>query len=273
MKFRPGIILTALLALTPALLGAEKITFQADSMVGNTGKKNEYTRLDGNAAVVTESMEIYADVIELSGKDFRFIKATGNVKGVNKDAKLDFTCGEMYFDRETKLATLQNAVHLDDKENDVSADAELIEYNQGTEIAIMQISVTLKQKENTCTAAYAIYRKKDGLLSMSGNPRVQQGKDTFRAQEIDLNLETQEITLDGRVRGSVTTDGSSGGGSSTSSGTGAPSSAAPGASSSSTMTLDKASAAAGNAGTATPGTVSAPTSAAVESTTATQGAQ
>ena len=39
---------------------------------------------------------------------------------------------------------------------------------------------------------------------MSGNPKIVQGKDTFRAQEITLNLESQEITLDGRVRGTVT---------------------------------------------------------------------
>ena len=199
------LLCAAFLGLSP--LYAERIVFQADSMTGNTGKKNEYTKLSGSASVVTETMEISADTIELSGKDFRNIKAIGNVHGVNKESKMDFTCGEMYFDRETKLATLQSAVHLDDLENEVTAEAELIEYNQKTEIAIMQISVVLKQKENTCTAAYAIYRKKDGLLSMSGNPKVQQGKDAFRAQEIELNLNTQEITLDGRVRGSVTSDG------------------------------------------------------------------
>ena len=39
---------------------------------------------------------------------------------------------------------------------------------------------------------------------MNGNPKIIRGKDTFRAQEISLNLDTQEITLDGRVRGTVT---------------------------------------------------------------------
>ena len=38
---------------------------------------------------------------------------------------------------------------------------------------------------------------------MSGNPKIIQGQDSFRAQEITLNLESQEITLDGRVRGTV----------------------------------------------------------------------
>ena len=42
------------------------------------------------------------------------------------------------------------------------------------------------------------------MLEMTGNPQVVRGKDTFRAQEITFNLDTEEITLDGRVRGSVT---------------------------------------------------------------------
>ena len=200
-----SIILSAMLTLILLPAFSETITFSADSMTGTAGSSNSRTTLSGSAVVTTESMEIKADTIELYGEDFRYITATGSVSGKNKDSGLDFTCGKMGFDRETKIATLENGVHLVDEKNEVTADAELIEYNQSTETAIMQISVTLRQKDNTCTAAYAIYRKSDQLLDMSGNPKVIQGKDTFRAQDITLNLETQEITLDGRVRGSVTT--------------------------------------------------------------------
>ena len=42
---------------------------------------------------------------------------------------------------------------------------------------------------------------------MTGNPQVVQGDDTFRAQEIIFNLDTEEITMDGRVQGTVTEDG------------------------------------------------------------------
>src|SRR5574344_2229678 len=185
------------------LCTAEKITFSADSMSGMTGEKSDYTKLEGNAKVKTESMDISADMIELKGEDFRYIIASGTVKGTNTESKLDFTCDRMTYDRDTKIATLENTVHLVDTEHDVTADAQLIEYNQNTEIAVMQIGVSLKQKDNTCTSAYAIYRKSAQLLDMSGNPKIIQGDNTFRAQTITLNLDTQEITLDGRVQGSV----------------------------------------------------------------------
>lgn len=203
MKRHLFFLLLAMYALINA--HAELITFSAEAMNGTAGNTNDFTKLSGNAHVKTENMEIYADVIELSGNDFRYITATGNVTGVNTESKMNFTCGKMNYDRETKIATLERAVHLIDTEHEVTADAELIEYNQNTEISIMQISVTIIQKDNTCTSAYAIYKKNEQLLEMRGNPRVVQGSDTFRAQQIVLNLDTQEITLDGRVRGSVTT--------------------------------------------------------------------
>ena len=195
--------LASALALTQSF--AETITFSADSMNGVSGKNSDKTTLSGHAKIKADAMEISADSIELYGKDFRFMKATGSIKGTNSQSKLDFTCTSMTYDRVTKIAVLRNTVHLVDKENNVTADAELIEYNQNTEIAVMQLNVYIVQDENTCSAAHAIYNKKQQLLDMSGNPQIVQNKDTFRAQEISLNLKTNEITLDGRVHGSVTT--------------------------------------------------------------------
>ena len=183
---------------------AETITFKADSLTGTAGSKTDTTKMQGNAFVKTSNMEISADSIELSGDNYRYIVADGTVVGKNIESKMEFTCGRMRYDRQTKVAYLEDSVHLVDTANEVTADAQIIDYNQNSEIAIMQIGITLKQKDNTCTAAYAVYRKNDKMLEMSGNPKIVQGQDTFRAQEITLNLDSQEITLDGRVSGTVT---------------------------------------------------------------------
>ncbi len=183
---------------------AEKIIFSADSMTGRSGSKSDDTKLIGDAFVKTETMEIKAEEITLSGENFRYILAEGRVEGVNSESELTFSCGKMRYDRSTKIAFLEDSVHLIDSKNDVTADAQIIEYNQDTEIALMQIGVKILQKDNTCTAAHAIYKKNEQTLDMSGNPKIVQGEDTFRAQEISLNLETNEITLDGRVSGIVT---------------------------------------------------------------------
>lgn len=197
-------IVSLLLFSFAALAFSEEIKFQADSMTGVSGSKTDETKLVGHAFVKTSVMEIKADSISLDGEDFRYITAEGSVEGKNTETKMDFTCGRLRYDRQTKLARLEDSVHMLDIENEVSIDAQIIEYNQDKELATMQIGVTIKQKDNTCTAAFAIYRKTAQMLEMSGNPKIVQGADTFRAQEIILNLDSQEITLSGRVSGTVT---------------------------------------------------------------------
>lgn len=181
----------------------EKISFSANSMSGTVGDKSDSTTLQGEAYVLTESMEIAADRISMSGKDFRYIEAEGNVTGKNMKSELEFSCTKLHYDRETKIARLTDDVNLKDTKNDVTAKAQLIEYNQSTDIAIIQIDLELKQKNNVCTGAFAIYDKKQQTLDLSGNAKIKQGEDTFKAQVITLNLNTQEISLDGRVQGSI----------------------------------------------------------------------
>ncbi|MBQ9630143.1 MAG: LPS export ABC transporter periplasmic protein LptC [Treponema sp.] len=185
-------------------LFAEKITFSANSMTGKTGDNASETRLVGNAYILTSTLELSADSITLKGKDFRFIQAEGNISGKNLETNMNFSCGNLSFDRKTKLATLKDNVSLTDIENEVTAKAQIIEYNQEQDVAIIQIDIMLTQKNNECSGAYAVYRKKQKMLELSGNAQIRQNEDTFRAQEITLNLDTQEITLDGRVKGSIT---------------------------------------------------------------------
>lgn len=182
----------------------ETIEFSAQKMSGSMKQGQDYTKLSGGAKIKTASMEIQADTIELYGKDFRFIKAEGSVRGVQEEDGLEFSCETMEYDREEKLALFTGAVVLEDKENHVVAKAQRIEYREKDAIAIMQIEVELTKDESISTCAFALYRKEEKLLEMTGNPQVVQGNDTFRAQEIVFNLDTEEITLDGRVKGTVT---------------------------------------------------------------------
>ncbi|MCR5699385.1 MAG: organic solvent tolerance protein OstA [Treponemataceae bacterium] len=191
----------------PLFLFSESITFSADRMTGSTGENSEYSKLEGNAFIKTETMEIRADEIILSGQDFRFITANGKIVGKSSESDFDFECEQLEYDRDTELVILRGNVSLVDNENEVKATAQLIEFDQNTEIANMQISVKLIQKKNVCTGAIAVYNKKEQTLDLKGSPQIQKDKDLFKANEISMNLETEKITLDGKVRGSVTDSG------------------------------------------------------------------
>jgi len=58
-----------------------KITFSADKLQGSGGKGQTSTSLTGNAKVSVDSLNIYGERIELYGKDYRYIRASGNVTG------------------------------------------------------------------------------------------------------------------------------------------------------------------------------------------------
>ncbi len=183
---------------------SESISFKAAKMTGNAGENRQNTVLSGSAWVKTSDMEIYADKITLSGKDYEKVTAEGNIRGEDTKSGFSFSCGKLTFSRETGVARLQDNVNLDDKKNGVKATAGIIEYDRATETAVLQINIRLEQKNSVCTSALAVYRKNEQTLEMNGSPVVVRGKDTFRAQTIFFDLDTQEITLDGRVSGTVT---------------------------------------------------------------------
>ena len=185
-------------------LNAETIVFSANKMTGQAGNSNTTTSLSGNAYIKTESMEIQADDVELSGDEYRYIKASGNISGKNLQSNMDFTCDSLEYDRTTKIALLKGNVKLDDKDNEVKAEAQIIEYNQDTEVAILQVEIKLTQEDNICSGSYAVYYKITQLLELSGNAQVKQKEDVFRAQQITLDMNTHDITLDGNVKGKVT---------------------------------------------------------------------
>ena len=199
---RISLIVLVLFSALP--LFAEKIKFSADSMSGQAGNANTTTTMSGNASVSTASIDIKADQLELSGEDYRNISANGNISGKNLETNMEFNCDELSYDRITKKIILKGNVKLVDTENDVTCGAQIIEYDQDKDIAIMQIQISLTQKDNVCSGAYAVYYKEQQLLEISGNAQVKQKDDTFRAQFITLDLDTQDITLGGNVKGTVT---------------------------------------------------------------------
>ncbi len=184
-------------------LNAESILFSADSMSGKSSDTDDRTKLTGNAIVTTDSMEIQGDEIEIYGKDYRFIHAEGNISGKNTKTKIEFSCSTLDYDKQTRTVILQDNVTMTDTENAVKASAQKIEYKQDSDVAVLQVNVELEQKKNVCTCEFAIYQKKAQLLDMSGNPVIQKGDDKFSAQSITFDLNTEAITMNGKVAGEI----------------------------------------------------------------------
>lgn len=179
------------------------ISFSADYMSGSTAKKNEITSLVGNAEVTIGELNIKAQEIELSGDDYRYIKAYGSVEGVDKEHEFSFNSDILHYDRKTEIAVFQGEAQFNDQKNEVEAKAQIISYNKKLEIALFQVDVSLIRKKISCTANHALYNRKNSMLDLTGNPLVIRNDDEFKANRIKVNLDTEYITLEGRVSGKV----------------------------------------------------------------------
>ncbi|NLK45458.1 MAG: organic solvent tolerance protein OstA [Treponema sp.] len=181
----------------------EKISFNADYMYGSVGNSNEKTILERNATISTDSFRITANFIELEGDNYRYVTASGYVSGNSKKSGFDFWCDKLFYDRETKLVYFEGNVTLKDTTEDVEAHSQLMEYDLNTEIALLQVNVTLNKNQNKGSGALAVYKKNEKTVDLTGNPKIVRGEDIFTAQKITLNIETEEIILDGKVSGNV----------------------------------------------------------------------
>ena len=80
--------------------------------------------------------------------------------------------------------------------------AGIISYNQKTEVAFLQIDVRLKRKNIESVSDLPCTGERF-RLELSGSPKVTRSGDVFSADRIAVDLETEYISLDGSVSGTL----------------------------------------------------------------------
>lgn len=182
---------------------AEVFSFRADRMSGTRALGRETTILLGNAEVRSDNLFLRADRIEIQGDDNQFIECIGNVWGHEVEKDIIFFTDRLRYDRTLKIARMEGNSTLEDKQNEIVARARFIEYDDQNDIAVLQISVRLFKDDMVCRAEYAIYYRREKILDLSGFPVVYIGEDEFRADRIRVDLETDDVIMEGSVSGTI----------------------------------------------------------------------
>jgi lipopolysaccharide export system protein LptA len=182
---------------------ADIFTFKADSMSGSRASGKEITILTGNAEVRSDNLLLRASRIEIQGDDSQFIDCSGSVWGVEEDKDIYFQTDRLRYDRKLKIARLEGNSTLEDKKNEIVARGRFIEYDDEAEVTVFQISVRLFKDDMVCRSEYAVYRRTEKLLDLSGFPVVYKKDDEFRADRIRVDLDTDDVTMEGAVSGSI----------------------------------------------------------------------
>lgn len=182
---------------------AEKIVFSSDKMTGLASHDSVESILSGNAFIKTEHIKIESNVIELSGKDFRKITARENVKGENEKDKFSFSADIFKYDREKKVSEFFGNIRFVDATNDAIVMGDYAMYDEKTEVLTVKFNVRINQKDKKCKSLFARYDRKTSFLDLLGKPEVQNKDNTFRAARISINLENDEIKMQGKISGQI----------------------------------------------------------------------
>ena len=201
--FSKLIFTVLLICLGFTFLSADTFSFRADRMSGTRALGREATILIGNAEVRSDNLLLRADRIEIHGDDNQFIECIGNVWGHEEEKDILFTTDRLRYDRRQKVARLEGNASLEDRENQVVARGRFIEYDDQNEIAVFQISVRLFKDDMVCRSEYAVYRRQEKLLDLSGFPVVYKKDDEFRADRIRVDLDTDDVMMEGSVSGTI----------------------------------------------------------------------
>jgi len=184
-------------------ISADTFTFKADRMSGSRALGRETTILIGNAEVRSDNLLLRADRIEIQGDNNRFITCIGNVWGHEEAKNIMFFTERMRYDRRLKIARMEGPSTLEDRQNEIVARGRIIEYDDMNEIAVFQTTVQLFKDDMVCRSEHAIYRRIEKTLDLTGFPVVFKKDDEFRADKIRVDLETDDVVMEGSVSGTI----------------------------------------------------------------------
>jgi lipopolysaccharide export system protein LptA len=190
------------LAAAPAP-AADTFTYSADSMSAALPQNSQHAVLTGHARVQTSDLRITADRIELFGKDLIYAQCTGGVHVVDTRRGIDLTSDELFYDRDRKIARIKGNAVMADLKNQIVARGGFIEDRDTEQLTIIQIGVRIFKNDIECKAEFARYYRDRKVLELSGMPWVSKAGDIYTGTRITIDLDTEEISAEGGVSGTV----------------------------------------------------------------------
>ncbi len=205
---RRFIILALAAAMAAGALNADSISFSGgeSSIVLRNGR--ESVVLSDGASVTVGTMSINADSITLSGDGWRYVTCSGHASVVDEERGISILTSSIWYDRTDERILISSWYEVNDTENGVTATGASMEYLLSEERLQLDKDVTLlRDTEDNgimrCNAESVIFSRGSNTLQMRGSASVVWGGDRYEAEVISVDLDTESITLDGRIRGTI----------------------------------------------------------------------
>ncbi len=184
-----------------------QITFSGGYTRAIMREGRESIILTQGAIVKVGTITIEAQTIELSGKNSRYLTGTDNVRIVDSARGLTIIASNISYDRELESILIDSWVEIQDLENEVIASGAYLSYDQAQGIMKLQIAVKLLHHTESgamvCRADTMEYNRQEMTLALTGNSSVYWKGDSYEASSISVDLNTEEIRMEGSIKGTV----------------------------------------------------------------------
>ncbi|HUV06677.1 MAG TPA: LptA/OstA family protein, partial [Spirochaetia bacterium] len=178
-------------------------SFHADTMRAELAEGKERTVLSGSATLISDDLVIQSDLIELFGEDFIFAECTGSVRVNNEKKGFNIAADKLFYNRRDKITRIQGNAVMEDTKNEIVIKGGVIENRDKEELVTVQIGVRILKKDLIGRSQMARYYRDEQKLELSGMPVVWWKEDEYRATKIYVNLETDEVSMEGDVQAQV----------------------------------------------------------------------
>lgn len=204
---RKHLILTTLIALFTLPLIAEDISFQGGSTRMNMQQGSKTVLLENSAEVQAGSILLRSNTIELYGEDFRYVRCEGDVFLQDEERGISLVTSSLLYDREKETLLIDSWVELEDTNNQVVASAARMEFFLQDGIVLLQVQARLLKHTDDgpmiCRSDYMTFDRDREMLDLKGRATILWKPDTYEAQTITVNLKTEEIKMEGSIKGTI----------------------------------------------------------------------
>lgn len=201
------ISLLILLMLITAPLFSDNITFSGGESSLSLKDGQKKVTLSGGASVTTGSITIESDSMTLTGDEWRYVECTGSVIIRDSEKGLEIRSSGLWYDREAEVILISSWFEIDDTSQDLYATAGSLRYSMKDEKLELGMQVTLMRISEgevmTCSSESLTYDRTNEFVSLRGKSKVLWKGDNYEADIISVDLKNDEITLAGRIRGTI----------------------------------------------------------------------
>ncbi|HQB55014.1 MAG TPA: hypothetical protein PK909_05995 [Sphaerochaeta sp.] len=203
---RPFLLILLILFILSSASG-DDITFEGGNTSIRTQAGRQVITLSQGAHIQSGSIILKADTITLYGDGFRYVSCLGGLSLVDEERNLKLKANRLLYDRETEEILIEGYVELDDPVNELIARGFGLEYMIGEQKITLNAEVTLEKHTSSgamvCKADVMDFDRNAMSLLLSGRASVDWAGDRYEAQQIVIDLEREEITAEGSIRGVI----------------------------------------------------------------------